>query len=89
MAMGAGASEILRTLLGRTLGALGLGLVLGLAAALLLGRFVESLLFGVSPNDPRTFGVAAVAVAVVALVACLLPARKALRVDPREVLLEE
>jgi ABC-type antimicrobial peptide transport system permease subunit len=59
-----------------------LGLALGLIAALVLTRLMASLLFGVSPSDPMTLGLVAVILALVALAACYIPARRAARVDP-------
>jgi putative ABC transport system permease protein len=57
-------------------------LALGLIAALVLTRLMASLLFGVSPSDPMTLGLVAVILALVALAACYIPARRAARVDP-------
>jgi ABC-type antimicrobial peptide transport system permease subunit len=58
------------------------GVIIGLVAALGLTRFVRSMLYEVQPNDPATFVAVAVMLAVVALVASLVPARRASRVDP-------
>ncbi len=58
------------------------GLLIGLAAALVLTRLMSTLLFGVSPSDPVSFAIVASLLAAVALVACYLPARLAARVDP-------
>jgi putative ABC transport system permease protein len=82
VALGAGPGDILRLVVGQGFALAGAGTVLGSAAALALSRFVSGMLFGVRATDPITFaGVAGLLIAV-ALVACYLPARRALRVDP-------
>jgi putative ABC transport system permease protein len=58
------------------------GIVIGIGGALLLTRYIKTLLFRVTPTDPSTFGVVIVTLAAVALVACYLPARRAAKVDP-------
>lgn len=82
MALGAGRGQVLRMVLRQGLAIAAAGIVLGLVAALALSRVASSLLYGVSPADPLTFVVVAAAIGVVALAACLLPARRATRVDP-------
>jgi len=59
-----------------------LGVAVGLAAALALGRVVSSLLYAVKPTDPITFGAVVILLSLVALCACLVPARRAAKVDP-------
>lgn len=86
MAVGAGESDV-RAMVLRQAGTLaGLGVLLGLAAAAGLTRLMASLLFGVSPLDPVTFGAVAAILSGVALTASWLPARRAARVDPVEAL---
>jgi len=82
MALGAARAEILRLMLARSLRPVLAGIVTGAVAALALTRFIASLLFGVGPADPVTFGAVAVALVLVGLVASYVPARRATRVDP-------
>jgi len=82
MALGAGANRVVRLVLRQTLLWVALGVALGLGAALATTRLVESLLFGLKPNDPLTIGIAALLLLAVAGVAGYLPARRAARVDP-------
>ena len=82
LALGATQGEVLRMVLGEALGLAAAGVTLGLAAALLLSRYLESLLFGVKAGDPATYVVAALAVPCAALLAAYQPARRAMRVDP-------
>ena len=62
------------------------GMVTGLAIALAGSRFIESLLYGISPRDPSVFAVTTVGLCVVALAACWVPARRAARLSPLEAL---
>jgi putative ABC transport system permease protein len=64
----------------------GAGVVFGIAAALAGGRYIESLLYGVSPRDPGVFLTATAALLTVALIACWIPARRAARLNPLEAL---
>ena len=59
-----------------------LGVALGLGAALALTQLMKKLLFGVAPADPLTYGVIALLLTLVALLACWIPARRATKVDP-------
>ena len=65
------------------------GVAAGVVVALLLSRILESLLFEVTPADPAVFGSIVVLLAAVATVACLVPARRAVRVDPVVALRDE
>jgi len=82
MAIGAQRSDILSLVLGQGARIATLGLLLGLAGALALSRYVESQLYGVGARDPLTFVVVAVVLAAVALFACWLPARRAAGTNP-------
>ena len=57
-------------------------MALGLAASVVLAKFLQSLLFEVTPRDPIVFGGVAVVLFAVAMTACYIPARRATRVDP-------
>jgi ABC-type antimicrobial peptide transport system permease subunit len=63
-------------------GAVLFGIAAGLAAALALTRVMSTLLYGVKPTDVVTFASVAIALALIALAACVIPARRATRVDP-------
>jgi hypothetical protein len=65
---------------------IGVGMAIGVSASLVATRFMESLLYGVSAVDPLTFAAVASLLAVTALAACTIPARRAARVDPTEAL---
>jgi putative ABC transport system permease protein len=82
MALGARRSDVLRNVLSHGLGMVGAGLALGLAGAFASTRFLAGFLFGVGVRDPLTFAVNSALLLAVALVACLVPARRATRVDP-------
>jgi putative ABC transport system permease protein len=81
MALGAQRGDIFRMVVRHGSWMALLGLAAGLAASLVLTRLLSSLLFGVSPLDPLTLGVVLALLLLVALVACVLPARRATRVD--------
>jgi predicted permease len=89
MALGASAGQVRRMVLANGLRPVGWGLLLGLAAALVLTRFLESLLFGVPATDPATYLAVAAGLGVVGVAASLVPAWSATRVDPMESLRAE
>ena len=82
MALGARAGDVLRLVVGQALWLTLAGIALGLVAALALTRVMAGLLYGVSALDPATFAGVALLLLAVALAACLVPARRATRVDP-------
>jgi len=82
MALGAQARDVLQLVLGRGLMLSLIGVAVGLAAALALSRFLDGLLFEGHARDPYVFGGVAALLAVVALLACYVPARRATKVDP-------
>ncbi|MGD0425311.1 MAG: ABC transporter permease [Candidatus Acidiferrales bacterium] len=82
MALGAQQKDVLRLVLGQGARIAFFGVAIGLAAAAALGRLLSSLLFSVSASDPITFAAVAVLLISVALLACYIPARRAMRVDP-------
>jgi predicted permease len=82
MALGSRRGAIVRLVLRSGAGMAGIGLVIGLAAALLAGRALSSVLYGVEPTDPLLFGVVMVTVAGACGAACAIPARRATRIDP-------
>jgi ABC-type antimicrobial peptide transport system permease subunit len=82
MALGAGRGEVLGMVLREGLRLVGLGLVLGALAAILLGRLMTGLLFHVETTDPLTFAGMSLVLVLIAAAACLVPARRAATVDP-------
>jgi putative ABC transport system permease protein len=86
VALGASAASVLRSTVGRPTLLVSGGAAVGLAGALLLTRQLQALLFDVEPRDPRVLATAAAVLIAIGLGAALLPARRALRVDPAETL---
>jgi len=82
MALGAQTGDVLIMVLKQGMVLAAGGAVIGVGLALLLGRVISTLLFGVSGRDPLTLAAVSVALAIVALLACYIPARRAARVDP-------
>ncbi len=82
MALGAGTAQVVRMVLRQGVLIAAVGIVAGVVGALGLARFIRSLLYGVSPSDPVTFAAVSLVIAAVAIFACLVPMRRATRVDP-------
>src|SRR5229473_3220062 len=82
MALGARGGAVVRLVVGQGMRLAALGAGLGVAFALLLGRVIAALLYGVGPHDPVTFAAVVVLLLGAALLACWVPARRASRVDP-------
>jgi predicted permease len=82
MALGAQRADILRMVLRQGVALVGIGIVLGAGIALALGRFLANFLFGIHAYDPLTYITVSLLLATIAVVACLVPARRATQVDP-------
>ena len=82
LALGARRADVLRLVLTQGTKMAGLGVLIGVAASLLLTRLMAKMLYGVSPSDPLTFFAVAAILTLVALAASYIPARRAMRVDP-------
>jgi len=89
VALGAQKMDILRMVLNEGMRLVTFGLIAGLIGAVILTRFLRTLLFNVTSTDPLVFASIAVLLAVVALLACYIPARRATRIDPLVALREE
>ncbi|MBA3961835.1 MAG: ABC transporter permease [Chthoniobacterales bacterium] len=89
MALGAQTGDVVRLILGNGARLVGLGLLVGLAASFAATRALRSMLFQTSAADPLTLGAITLLLAGVALIACLLPAQRATRVNPIEALRDE
>jgi putative ABC transport system permease protein len=89
MALGARAPDVQRMFVVRGMLVTGVGLIIGVAAALGLMRLVRVMLFGISPFDPLTYAAVVAGLALVALVATWLPAQRATAVDPALALRSE
>ena len=89
MAIGAQRSDVLRMVVGGGMKLALIGVVVGLAGAVLLARFVSTQLFGVTALDPASYGVTVGVLLAIAALACFVPARRASRVDPLVALRQE
>ncbi|HEX7051175.1 MAG TPA: ABC transporter permease [Longimicrobiales bacterium] len=86
IALGARASNLVRSVLRRGIALAGIGAAVGLTIAAAVAPFLRAMLFGLSPFDPVTFAAVALILAAVAILASLIPARRALRADPMAAL---
>lgn len=89
IALGAARSEIMRQVLGRAFVLAGLGIALGVAVAIVFGRVMSAVVYGVSVRDPLTFVATAATMALVTLVGAAIPARRAASIDPIRALRED
>ena len=89
LALGASPGQVVRELMRTGVWLYGLGLLLGIGGALLLGRFLSSLLYQIRPDDPFTFAGVGASLLLVTLLASWLPARRAVRIDPAAALRSE
>jgi predicted permease len=86
MALGAQRGNVLRLVVGEGLRIAGIGVAIGLAAAFLVTRALQSQLYGVTASDPLTYALTAAILIAVTVLACYIPARRASRIDPMEAL---
>jgi putative ABC transport system permease protein len=86
MVLGAGEGDVVRLVLRQAAIVVGIGLAIGVTGALAVSRMLSSWLYGVSARDPLTFVATPVMLALVALLASYIPARRATKVDPAEAL---
>ena len=89
LALGASGERVMREVVGRGVRLTLVAVAIGIVGAVVMGRLATAVLYGVTPTDPRALAGAATALALVSLVACYLPARRASRVDPVVALAEE
>jgi ABC-type antimicrobial peptide transport system permease subunit len=86
LALGAAPESVIRLVLGRVSALVGIGIVVGAGLSLWAAQFVSTLLYGLEPRDPATLVASAGVLAAVGAIAGWLPARRASRIDPAEVL---
>jgi ABC-type antimicrobial peptide transport system permease subunit len=89
MALGAQPAQVLSSVLRRTVVLCAAGISLGTVVTLAAGRLLSAVLYGVSPRDPATYGMALALMIGVALLACWNPAARAVRIDPARALREQ
>jgi len=86
MALGANVPHVLRLIFRQAFGLVVVGIILGIVVSLVTGRLIASLLFGVTATDPATVMGVSLTLVLVAIVACYVPARRAMKIDPIEAL---
>ena len=86
MALGAQRGDVLRLIIGKGMLLAVIGVAVGLIASLFLTKLLDSMLFGVNPRDLVTFASVSLVLSLIAFVACLIPSRRATRVDPMTAL---
>jgi putative ABC transport system permease protein len=89
MALGASTGQVARMFVGQGLMLTGIGLIIGIGTSALLAQTMQSMLYGVAPVDVRTYVVVAFVLASVSLLACYVPAYRAVRIDPMVALRDE
>ena len=89
MALGAQRRDLMRLVIRHGLALAFIGATIGTGASMAANRLMASMLYGVRPNDPVTFATVSILLVLVAVVACLIPARRAMRIDPMVALREE
>lgn len=89
LALGASVREVLRIVAVESFGPTAAGIAIGLVGSLLLSTLLTKLVYGIRPNDPSTFAAVALTLAMAAIVASIIPAWRATRVDPLQVLRDE
>jgi len=89
LALGAARADVLALVVRQGFSMAVAGSIVGLLASLALSRWIEGLLFGVKPTDPATFTAVVATLLAVALIACLIPAHRATRLDPTSALRAE
>jgi putative ABC transport system permease protein len=86
MALGAARRSVLKLIIGQVGFVAGIGIAIGIAGTFAIGKWISTLLFGLQPNDPVTLTVAVLVQSVAVLIACYIPARRAMKVDPVDAL---
>jgi putative ABC transport system permease protein len=89
IALGAQPSHVLAQVVRHGISVIGMGMAVGVIAAFLLARFMSTLVFGISPHDPVTFTLVPIVLLLIATLATIIPARRAVRVDPMRALRDE